>query len=391
MGNDGLDFKGGWHDFCDRLAAVGDRLGREPFPDSEAERAICARHLGRQVVMALQAELEHSDATNPTFHRYEEPWGQWGGPNPDNVYSRAAIDPAATYRVWGPVTAVHSILFSLVDGDMHLGHYGVFSECALRDLEVGPDGALELWISPDRCDGNWMPSHPNARLLLIRQYLCDWERDRAATLSIERVDTTGIPPEPPSALVLAGALDRAATWVEQSIEYWCAYVERARESLPHNAVAPPSTPRGGAPTIAYGAGWWQLGPDEVLLVTTHVPDADYWGWTLHHRYRLDSGDFANRQTSLNLAQTVVDDDGRIRIVVAHDDPGTPNWIDTESHPEGMIVYRSIGTRSRPAPDARVVPAAELRNHLPPTHPIVDEHERRSQLARRRAAVLTRYV
>ena len=128
-------------------------------------------------------------------------------------------------------------------------------------------------------------------------------------------------------------------------------MERARETLPHNAVAPPSTPRGGAPTIAYGAGWWELGPDEALLITTDVPDADYWGWTVHHRYRLDSGDFAGRQTSLNMAQAFADDDGRIRLVVAADDPGVPNWIDTEGRPEGMLVYRSIGTRSRPVPEA----------------------------------------
>jgi len=66
-----------------------------------ADRALCARHLARQLVMALQAELEFGDVATPAFHRYEEPWVQWGGPNPDNLYARAAIDPAATYRVFG--------------------------------------------------------------------------------------------------------------------------------------------------------------------------------------------------------------------------------------------------------------------------------------------------
>ena len=78
-------------------------------------------------------------------------------------------------------------------------------------------------------------------------------------------------------------------------------------------------------------------------------------------------------------------------MVAHDDPGVPNWIDTEGQPEGMLVYRSIGTRSRPTVEARVVPLAELRAHLPRSHPIVDRATRRDQLARRRAAVLARYV
>jgi len=379
-----------WRAFCERLANVGDSIGRDPFPASEADRAACVRHLSRQLVMALQAELEHADPDHPTFHRYEEPWVQWGGPNPDNVYTRAPLDPAATYRVSGNVAGVRSALFSLVDGDMHLGEFGVFGERTLADLEVGPDGSLELWISPQHHEQNWIESHPNARMFLVRQYVCDWEHDRAATLAIERVDTAGAPP-PLTAPQLTAALDRAATWVERSIEFWCNYVESARDRLPRNAVGPPTTPRGGAPTIGYGAGWWQLEPGEALLITTDAPDADYWGWTVHHRYRLDSGDFANRQTSLNLAQAFVDDDGRMRLVVAAGDPGVPNWIDTEGRPEGMLVYRSIGTRTRPAPVARVVSLADVRDHLPLSHPSVGPDERRHQLARRRAAVLARYV
>jgi hypothetical protein len=389
--DDPSDLTDAWQRFCGRLGAVGERLAAEPFRQSDADQALCVRHLTRQVVMALQGELEHSDPTHPTFHRYEEPWVQWGGPNPDNVYTRAAIDPAATYRVSGNVTGVRAAIFSLVEGDMHLGQYGVFGERTLTEFEVAPDGSLELWIAPDRHDGNWIGSHPAASVFMIRQYLCDWERDRSASFVIDRIDTRGTPPEPLTSARLADALDRAATWTEESIEYWCAYVERARERLPRNSVTPPTTPKGGAPTIGYGAAWWELGRDDALLIVTDRPDADYWGWTVHHRFRLDSGDFANRQTSLNMAQAFVDDDGRVRLVLAHDDPGVPNWIDTEGQPEGMLVYRSIGTRSRPAPESRILPVGELRAHLPRAHPVVDGNERRAQLAARRAAVLARYL
>jgi hypothetical protein len=388
---DDRDVTAAWREFCERLAASGDRLATEPFPTSDHERAACVRHLARQAVMAVQAELEHADPSAPSFHRYEEPWVQWGGPNPDNVYTRAAIDPRATYRVTGDVQGVRAALFSLVEGDMHLDEYGVFGECALGDLQVAPDGSIEIWISPDRHEGNWIETHPGARLLLIRQYLCDWVHDRAATFSIERVGAAGSPSAAPTGAEIARSLDRAALWVDRSLDYWCAYVERAREHLPRNAVSPPSTPRGGAPTIGYGAGWWELGADEALLITTDLPDADYWSWTVHHRYRLDSGDFAARQTSLNLAQTHVDNDGRARIVVAGRDPGVPNWIDTEGRPEGMLVYRSIGTRSRPVPAAQVVAIEDVPDHVPDTHPTVTPERRREHLARRRAAVLGRYV
>jgi hypothetical protein len=390
MSDDAFDLAA-WQTFCERLAGVGTRLADEPFPTSGADRALCARHILRQLVMAVQSEVELADPTSPVFHRYEEPWVQWGGPNPDNVYTRAAIDPSATYRVYGNVAGVRAALFSLVDGDMHLGQFGVFSEQALADLDIEPDGSVQMWISPDPHAGNWFESDPEARMFLVRQYLADWEHDRRARLTIERVDTRGVPPAPLAAPGFTDALDRAATWIERSMDFWCTYVERARASLPHNAVSPPSTPKGGAPSIAYGAGWWDLAPGEALLITTDRPDADYWGWTVHHRFRLDSGDFANRQTSLNMVQTWVDDDERVHLVVAADDPGVPNWIDTEGQPEGMLVYRSIGTRTRPNVECRVVPLADVRGHLPASHALTTPTARREQLARRRAAALGRYA
>ena len=94
---------------------------------------------------------------------------------------------------------------------------------------------------------------------------------------------------------------------------------------------------------------------------------------------------------MNAAQAFADDDGRVRFVVCGTDPGVPNWLDTERQPEGMLVYRSIGTRSRPVPETQVMPLAAVRDHLPANHPVVDDAARREQLARRRAAVLARYV
>src|SRR4051794_9591968 len=209
-----------WQQFCERLGAIGERLASEPFPDHGPDHALDVRHLTRQLVLALQGEVEHGDPLFPSLHRYEEPWAQWGGPNPDNVYTRAAIAPDGTYRLWGNFAGVRTAIFSLVEGDMHLDRYGVFSEVTLPDLDVAADGSLELWVSPEPHDGNWIASHPDARYLLVRQYQCDWERDRVATLSVERTDTRGVAPPTPTAAALAAALERSAEWVERSVAYW---------------------------------------------------------------------------------------------------------------------------------------------------------------------------
>lgn len=235
--------------------------------------------------------------------------------------------------------------------------------------------------------------HEQARQLLIREYYTDWSLP-TADINIECLDHRGEPRREPSELDIAGAFDRAATWVEQSMSFWKAYADGARTRMPANVFGPPATPPGGAPNIVYGAGWFALSPSDahspdVLLIECEAPDADYWGWTLHTQYWFDSGDFASRQTSLNCEQMHVDDDGRIRIVVAAADPGTPNWIDIATQSEGMIVYRYVGARTKPVPTARVVPIADLVNALPASHPSISTAQRLDRLAQRSASVYRR--
>ena len=58
--------------------------------------------------------------------------------------------------------------------------------------------------------------------------------------------------------------------------------------------------------------------------------ANLWGESL---------DYANHQTSLNGFQAERDADGVLRYVIAHRDPGVPNWLDTTGHREGFLAPR----------------------------------------------------
>jgi hypothetical protein len=324
--------------------------------------------------------------------RYEDPRTQWGGPNPDNVYLRATLDPGQRYRVFGNVAGVRQVLFSLHEGDMQLGEYGVYSERALDELAVAHDGRLELVISADEPAGpsvNWMPMHPDARIFQVRVYLSDWERDASPLLQIERIGAEEPPPLADPEAVARG-LERAVSWVERSVPFWNRYTKAACARATANVAAAPRSAPGGADNILYGTCFWDLAPDEALLLVCDEPDADYWNFTLHTLHWLESGDFANRQTSLSGHQMFVDEDGRFRVVVAHRDPGVPNWIDSEERRRGMLAYRWVRARSNPTPEARVVPAGELRRWLPAAHPRVSPEERRARLARRRATHWSRY-
>lgn len=47
-----------------------------------------------------------------------------------------------------------------------------------------------------------------------------------------------------------------------------------------------------------------------------------------------SMDFLYRTVSYNPARTKVDDDDVVRLVIAHDDPGVHNWLDTQGFSNG---------------------------------------------------------
>jgi hypothetical protein len=53
-------------------------------------------------------------------------------------------------------------------------------------------------------------------------------------------------------------------------------------------------------------------------------------------------------------------DGSFRIVVAHQDPGVPNWIDTAGHDHGIMGLRWVRADASPLPSCRVVNVAEIR-------------------------------
>jgi hypothetical protein len=340
-----------WHRFCDRLRDLGDEILGDEYPSSPRDRAEGYRALIRKMVYATQLELEAGDPSFPTFVRLQDPYNQWGGPNPDNVYLRANIDPAATYRVWGDVRGVRQAIFSLHEGDMQLGEFGVYGECSLDQL-AAPGGRLELFIAPQpppgRRPGNCIVSDPKARIFTIRIYQSDWERDATPPFHIARVGNEGVPRPALEPAALDRALERAATWVEKSTRFWNAHTRNAWQRSVPNSIGAATAASGGADNIAYGNCMWELDADQALLITTEVPDADYWAFTLHTLGWLESGDFAERQTSLNHTQAHVDDDGMVRIVVAHRDPGIANWIDTEGRERGMLVYRWIWARSKPA-------------------------------------------
>jgi hypothetical protein len=75
---------------------------------------------------------------------------------------------------------------------------------------------------------------------------------------------------------------------------------------------------------------------------------------------LQTLDYANRPVSRNRAQTTLRPDGSFEIVLAHGDPGHPNWLDTEGRAFGLVFWRFFLAEGEvETPRAEVVPFATI--------------------------------
>ena len=57
----------------------------------------------------------------------------------------------------------------------------------LDELDLGPDGEVELVLSAEPQEGNWLPIAENATQLVVRHFFYDWDTEVASSLSIERI------------------------------------------------------------------------------------------------------------------------------------------------------------------------------------------------------------
>ena len=110
---------------------------------------------------------------------------------------------------------------------------------------------------------------------------------------------------------------------------------------------------------AYSSAPYALAPDEALVITGRWPTCRFANVVLWNRF-LQTYDYAHRRVGLNRANTVLEPDGSFRMVLAHHDPGAPNWLDTEGRPSGQLFWRFfLPEGDIEAPQGTVVPLESL--------------------------------
>ncbi len=352
-----------WRDFCRALERAGDVVLRPGSPHDPFDRAEGFRYLSRLTRVALESYLEFADPLFPVLRRPAHETVKIGADNPDNYYQSAAIRGECEYRLSGTRGTVHYLGFGTYAGGYgSSGRRGQTGYVDARELAIDPDGHFDVLLSCHRppAGTHWLAMEPDTSSLIVRQTFQDRENERIADLRLERIGATGTP-EPLHPAVLDRGLQAAAAYVHGTASLFADWAEgfaKRVNELPRFDPAVAAAAHGD-PNIVYYHGYWELAPGQALLIEVTPPRCEYWNFQLGNHW-MESLDYRYHRIALNHHGAVVSPDGSVRLVIAAEDPGVANWLDTAGHRRGTMCLRWVGAETHPDPGTRVVDLSALR-------------------------------
>ncbi len=447
-----------WDEMIQALQDARDAIDQPqlmPPPDTQRNLAEGYRYLMGYVHTAVERAF-HSDPERPHFRNALSVITRSTIDNADAIYFSTAIDGKQSYRVHGkpgdtrhwrgeaPITAGHKaphyVIFETTSGELpgDTGSLmelrpGVKAQTGRLDsscIKLDDDGSFDILLAPEKPEGytgnfistlrvvkpkptteSTAPTLRYANYLSGRQLFNDWEHEEAIHFEIVQLGAEGRHAAPYTADKAAEELRHFGAIVRNQMHFWNAfwtilmgtYGEREGSmpgvAFPRNSFntvnAASGATGGGQSTNIYAGGVFELAPDEALIIENHIRlKPQYVGFQIGNLWG-ESIEYANQIGSLNGHQMTTDADGVLRIVLAHSDPGVPNWVDTTGHREGFMTPRWTYSET-PSPEdwpeitAKKVRFNEIRQHLPADTGIVTPEQRREQIRIRQQHVQKRY-
>jgi hypothetical protein len=433
-----------------QLQAARDAIDTpELFPAPADERNLAEGY--RYLMGFLLGHIERAlhDPLHPRFMRAIQPTNRATIDNADAVYLYTEIDGRETYRIRGraldsrhwrgeaPVAGARApqyVIFELASG--YAGDSGSLAELIpgtrvntatldCHSLRVDADGRFEILVAPERpsgFEGNFLQSRRESRgkeyfgrYLTCRELFHDWANEDVLDLEILREGCEHAPRPPLDEAGAVAMMETIGRLTNNQMRFWNVFYtqlletygktemglskEGERPFMPTNDMNAPNAmgiaTGGGQSTNVYAGGVYQLEPDEALVIESEVPVApSFLGFHLANLWG-ESLDFESYQSSLNPALMEMTGDGVYRWVVAHADPGCPNWIDTTGLGHGFLTVRYTYETQPPEeewPTLRVekVMLDEVRGRLPADTGTVTPEVRARAISMRHRHVQRRY-
>jgi hypothetical protein len=312
--------------FTEAIAQAERLVAEAPHVETEADLLEGLQYLAGCIAACEHLAFDY-ERDHPFLHSGTGPFTKMGLDNPDTLYFGTRVHGDRDYMVTGKRGTTTDLSFQLLGGDYT--DTGVpDSETAFddRQLDIADDGSFEWRFRPK-----------GLSQLVIREVYGDWSQQRGR-VAISRLDTAGTAPPLLTRELIEKRYATAGKQLVQRVKTWLQFPQWFYLNIPVNTIVAPRLTPGGLATQYSSAGHYELTPDQAMVISLPVSDAPYLGFQLGSLWYI-SLDYINHQTSLNASQAQADPDGRIRIVVADQNPGVTNWVETLGHRKGFLQFR----------------------------------------------------
>jgi hypothetical protein len=354
-----------------------------PHIETEADLLEGLQYLAGCIAGCMHLSFDY-DRDHPFLQSGTGPFTKMGLDNPDTLYFGTRVHADHDYVVTGRRGSTTDLSFQLLGGEYTDDNVPV-SQAAFddRELQIAPDGSFEWRVRP---------TSPGQ--LVIREVYGDWAAQRG-TLAISRLDTAGTAPPPLTREVIEKRYATAGKQLVNRVKTWLQFPQWFYFNIPVNTMVAPRLTPGGLATQYSSVGHYELQPDQALVITIPVTDAPYLGFQLGSLWYI-SLDYINHQTSLNNTQAQADPDGKVRIVVADQNPGVTNWVETLGHRKGILQFRwqrvSRQLTETDGPAVELVDIDAIPTTLPYfEHNKISEDEWRARIALRQQQIAARML
>jgi hypothetical protein len=366
-----------WPGFVDEVADRLHRAGQEilALAGDDLDRAEGIRVLLRDVRMSTERVIENIDRDFPYFSEIYDATYHLIGDTPDYAMHAARIDCTKQYLIRGELGASARFSFTsqgpatgTPDGDVmgalihHDAQAVITGTLDSEQMSFEPDGTFEIIVSPLRPpSGNWLPMGPETNLILVRnefhdRFIHHW-RHSPTKLQIGLIGGPATP-VPLQEASLTAAIERLVGEVGTVTLGRPRFRDgiRAHGEGAFSSDQERWSAAGGNPRTTFQVAYWELPVDEALIIEVdRVPESSFWILGLTNTW-METLDFRFHQINLNKHTAEYLPSGGLRVVVAAEDPGLPNWLDTAGHHRGTLMWRWNYPRSAPeVPRVRHVP------------------------------------
>lgn len=348
-----------WDAFCDKLKTAGHQVINAQQVDDDVAQAEVLRYLTRLVRSGIEKFVENWNPLEPLFYVVYNDRLKWGMDNPDSIYATSAVDGRYEYEIVGNVGEVpyFNLTAAAMDTNARLVTTGFLDGDTVK---TDAKGNFTIQVGGEQRAENWLPLAPETNSVMFRETYRDRAVEAPMRYNIRLVSDVG--PDRPMTIPFAhDRLEKAGDFVAKTADTFLGLNRIMAENTNGLPAVDEALMKamGGDPNYFYYWSAYRVEADEALLIhLPEVPECENWGLCIYS-YWLESLDYTRSPINLNKFTSKTNDDGSVTMVLTAERPEAGNWLSTQGHVAGNMMFRWTSASKNVAPQTRLVKRADI--------------------------------